>query len=94
MSDKTGLPELGKFLASIGCEIISTGGTAKVLMKVTGVIAPDVSAASSLPDNVQQGLAQSMGNDMLTQAIVQMQEEFGVAYDAAVAELAISQSRY
>jgi len=70
------------------------GGTAKVLMKVTGVIAPDISAASSLPDNVQQGLSQNMGNDMLTQAIVQMQEEFGVAYDASVAELAISQSRY
>ena len=70
------------------------GGTAKVLLKVTGVIAPDVSTASSLPDDVQQVLARRMGDDMLTQAIVQMQEEFGVAYDASVAELAISQSRY
>ena len=70
------------------------GGTAKVLMRVTGVNAPDAASISSLPDSVQQGLAQRMGDDMLTQAIVQMQEEFGVAYDPAVAELAISQSRY
>ncbi len=70
------------------------GGTAKVLMKVTGVVTPDSSGTASLPENVEQTLSRRMGDDMLTQAIVQMQEEFGVAYDPAVAELAISHSRY
>ncbi|MBU0667543.1 hypothetical protein KJ951_04170, partial [Patescibacteria group bacterium] len=31
VSDKTGLAELGKALAALGVEILSTGGTAKAL---------------------------------------------------------------
>ncbi|MGH7004940.1 MAG: bifunctional phosphoribosylaminoimidazolecarboxamide formyltransferase/IMP cyclohydrolase, partial [Alphaproteobacteria bacterium] len=31
VSDKTGLAELGKFLAARGIEILSTGGSAKAL---------------------------------------------------------------
>ena len=67
-------------------------GSAKILMQVTGISTPDASSASSLPDTTRQVISRSMGNDMLTQAIVQMQDEFGVSYDQAVAELAISQS--
>ncbi|MEM9104691.1 MAG: SurA N-terminal domain-containing protein, partial [Pseudomonadota bacterium] len=46
------------------------GGTAKVLMKVTGVVTPDASATSSLPEDAQQIISRRMGDDMLTQAIV------------------------
>ncbi|MEM6461618.1 MAG: SurA N-terminal domain-containing protein [Pseudomonadota bacterium] len=70
------------------------GGSAKILMQVSGVTTPDASGASALPETARQQLAQRMGDDMLTQAISQMQDQFGVSYDPAVADLAISQSRY
>ncbi|MCP4318048.1 MAG: peptidylprolyl isomerase [Hyphomicrobiales bacterium] len=69
------------------------GGSAKILMQVTGITTPDASSVSSLPEATQQALSRRMGDDMLTQAIVQMQGEFGVSYDPAVVEQAISRSR-
>lgn len=35
VSDKTGLAELGRFLAARGIEVLSTGGSAKVLAEAS-----------------------------------------------------------
>ncbi len=49
VSDKTGLADLGKFLASAGVEIISTGGTAKRL-RDAGLGVKDVSEHTGFPE--------------------------------------------
>ena len=49
MSDKRGLPELGKYLASIGCEILSTGGTARKLREA-GLKVVDVADFTGAPE--------------------------------------------
>ena len=49
VSDKTGLVELGKFLAGSGIEILSTGGSAKAL-HAAGVPVTEVSAFTGFPE--------------------------------------------
>jgi len=49
VSDKTGLRELGSFLAAQGVEILSTGGTAKAL-RDAGVDVKDVSDETGFPE--------------------------------------------
>jgi phosphoribosylaminoimidazolecarboxamide formyltransferase/IMP cyclohydrolase len=49
VSDKTGLIEFGRFLASRGVEILSTGGTAKAL-RDAGVPVKDVSDHTGFPE--------------------------------------------
>lgn len=49
VSDKTGLPEFGRWLAAHGAEILSTGGTAKAL-RGAGVPVKDVSAHTGFPE--------------------------------------------
>jgi len=49
VSDKRGLPELGKYLASIGCEILSTGGTARKLREA-GLKVVDVADFTGAPE--------------------------------------------
>ena len=66
------------------------GGSAKILMKITSVTAPDAASTDALPPGTEQAVSRRMGDDMLTQAIAMMQSEFGVSYDPAAAELAIS----
>ncbi len=47
VSDKTGLAEFGKALAEMGVEILSTGGTSKLLKK-NGVAVKDVNMVIEL----------------------------------------------
>ncbi|RKY47759.1 MAG: bifunctional phosphoribosylaminoimidazolecarboxamide formyltransferase/IMP cyclohydrolase PurH, partial [Candidatus Neomarinimicrobiota bacterium] len=49
VSDKTGLAELGKYLQEAGCEIISTGGTRRVL-KEAGVSVTDIQSVTGNPE--------------------------------------------
>ena len=49
VSDKTGIVDLGRALASHGVEILSTGGTAKALVDA-GIAVTDVSAVTGLPE--------------------------------------------
>ena len=49
VSDKTGIVELANFLISIDCEIISTGGTGKIL-KENGVEIIDISKITNNPE--------------------------------------------
>ncbi|GBR74318.1 bifunctional phosphoribosylaminoimidazolecarboxamide formyltransferase/IMP cyclohydrolase [Candidatus Termititenax aidoneus] len=49
VSDKTGVVEFCQGLAELGCEIISTGGTAKVL-KENGVKTLDISEVTGFPE--------------------------------------------
>ncbi|MDR1114304.1 MAG: bifunctional phosphoribosylaminoimidazolecarboxamide formyltransferase/IMP cyclohydrolase [Candidatus Margulisbacteria bacterium] len=49
VSDKTGIVEFCQGLAGLGCEIISTGGTAKVL-KENGVKTLDISEVTGFPE--------------------------------------------
>ncbi|WP_266170408.1 bifunctional phosphoribosylaminoimidazolecarboxamide formyltransferase/IMP cyclohydrolase [Dyella subtropica] len=49
VSDKTGLIELGKRLASAGVELLSTGGSAKALREA-GIPVKDVSEITSFPE--------------------------------------------
>jgi phosphoribosylaminoimidazolecarboxamide formyltransferase/IMP cyclohydrolase len=49
VSDKTGLIDLGKFLASLGIEVLSTGGSAKAL-KDAGVPVVEVSQFTGFPE--------------------------------------------
>ena len=47
--DKTGIVELARSLAALGIEIVSTGGTAK-LIRESGVRVIDVSEATGFPE--------------------------------------------
>ena len=49
VSDKTGLAEFARALAYRGVEIVSTGGTAK-LLKEAGIEVTDVAAVTGLPE--------------------------------------------
>ncbi|MDP8267604.1 MAG: bifunctional phosphoribosylaminoimidazolecarboxamide formyltransferase/IMP cyclohydrolase [Candidatus Tenebribacter davisii] len=49
VSDKTGIVELAKTLKEIGCEIISTGGTKKVLEE-TGIEVTEISKVTGNPE--------------------------------------------
>jgi len=49
VSDKTGLPELGRALAEKGVELVSTGGTAKAL-RDAGLTVRDVSDLTGFPE--------------------------------------------
>lgn len=49
VSDKTGLIELGRGLAAIGVEVLSTGGTAKAL-RDNGISVTDVSTYTGFPE--------------------------------------------
>ena len=49
VSDKTGLVEFGKFLASSGVEILSTGGTRKALVDA-GIPATEVAEVTGFPE--------------------------------------------
>ncbi len=49
VSDKTGLEDLGRYLAGLGVEILSTGGTAKAL-RDAGITVKDVSEATGFPE--------------------------------------------
>lgn len=49
VSDKTGLIELGKQLASIGFTLVASGGTAKSLRDV-GLMVKEVSEVSGAPE--------------------------------------------
>jgi phosphoribosylaminoimidazolecarboxamide formyltransferase/IMP cyclohydrolase len=49
VTDKTGLPEFAKGLAALGIELISTGGTAKVLREA-GLTVKDISEHTGFPE--------------------------------------------
>ncbi|HEY4220075.1 MAG TPA: bifunctional phosphoribosylaminoimidazolecarboxamide formyltransferase/IMP cyclohydrolase, partial [Myxococcota bacterium] len=49
VSDKSGLPELGRALAARGVEVLSTGGTAKAL-RDAGVNVVDVADYTGSPE--------------------------------------------
>lgn len=49
VSDKTGVVELGRALHELGCELVSTGGTARVLREA-GLPVTDVGAVSGNPE--------------------------------------------
>ena len=49
VSDKTGVVALGKFLASQGIELLSTGGTAKALRQA-GLTVKDVAEVTKSPE--------------------------------------------
>src|SRR5689334_24316513 len=49
VSDKTGLADLGKALAERGVELVSTGGTAK-LLREAGLTVRDVSDLTGFPE--------------------------------------------
>ena len=49
VSDKTGLVELASALAAVGCELVSTGGTAQAL-RDAGLTVRDVSELSGVPE--------------------------------------------
>ena len=49
VSDKAGLPDLGRRLAALGVELLSTGGTARALREA-GVPVTDVSAVTGFPE--------------------------------------------
>ena len=49
VSDKTGLEELGRFLADKGVEILSTGGSAKALAKA-GIAVKEVASHTGFPE--------------------------------------------
>lgn len=49
VTDKSGLPEFGKFLAERGVELLSTGGTAK-LLRDSGVPVVEVSDYTGFPE--------------------------------------------
>ena len=49
VSDKTGIVDLGQALHALGCEIVSTGGTAAVLLEA-GLPVTDISAVSGNPE--------------------------------------------
>ena len=49
VSDKTGVVDFAIGLAELGCEIVSTGGTAKVL-RGEGISVTDVSAVTGFPE--------------------------------------------
>ncbi len=49
VTDKTGLPEFGRFLQSRGVHILSTGGTAK-LLRQNGIDITDVSDYTGFPE--------------------------------------------
>ena len=49
VSDKTGLPELGRTLVDIGFELVSTGGTAAAL-RAAGLPVTDVAAVTGFPE--------------------------------------------
>lgn len=49
VSDKTGLEELGRFLAAKGVEILSTGGSASAL-KAAGITVKDVASYTGFPE--------------------------------------------
>lgn len=49
VSDKTGLAEFGSFLHETGCEIISTGGTRKVLEE-KGILVTDIQKVTGNPE--------------------------------------------
>ncbi len=49
VSDKTGLVDLGKKLDALGVEILSTGGSAK-MMREAGIAVKDVSAHTGFPE--------------------------------------------
>jgi phosphoribosylaminoimidazolecarboxamide formyltransferase/IMP cyclohydrolase len=48
LSDKTGIVELAKELMNFGVEIISTGGTAK-LLRENNIVVTEVSACTGFP---------------------------------------------
>lgn len=64
------------------------GGQSKILMQINEVTAPDMSG--DLTQTVAASVSQSMGNDLLNQAVGLMQAEFGLSYNPTAAELAIS----
>ena len=49
VTDKTGLVEFAKVLASFGVELISTGGTAKAL-RAAGLSVKDISELTGFPE--------------------------------------------
>ena len=49
VSDKTGLEDLGRYLAGLGVEILSTGGTAKAL-RDAGITVKDVAEETGFPE--------------------------------------------
>ena len=61
VSDKTGVVELGRGLADLGVEIVSTGGTARKL-KAAGVpVTPIEDVTGTLSDLIRQGKIKSFG---------------------------------
>src|SRR6267142_5793195 len=49
VTDKTGLVEFAKHLAAMGVELVSTGGTAK-LLRESGIVVKDVSELTGFPE--------------------------------------------
>ena len=54
VSDKTGIIDLAKRLSDLGIEIISTGGTAKVLVEA-GIPVTGVSSITGFPNALTEG---------------------------------------
>jgi phosphoribosylaminoimidazolecarboxamide formyltransferase/IMP cyclohydrolase len=49
VTDKTGLPEFARALAAMGVELVSTGGTAK-LLRDSGIVVKDISELTGFPE--------------------------------------------
>ena len=64
------------------------GNQSKILLKVSEVNTP--SAPSSQPESLAAAVSSRMGDDLLNQMVGLMQNEFGVSYNPAAAELALS----
>jgi len=67
------------------------GKSAKILLKVTNVTTPGADL-SDLPPQVKSSISNAMANDVLGQAVRQMQTEFGVSVNTRLVEMAVSQS--
>ena len=64
------------------------GNQSKILLQVNEVNTPN--ALSSQPDSLATAVSRRMGDDLLNQMVGLMQTEFGVSYNPAAAELALS----
>ena len=64
------------------------GNQSKILLKVKQVTTPDTTASQA--QGLTTAVSRRMGDDLLNQMVGLMQTEFGVSYNAAAAELALS----
>jgi hypothetical protein len=62
VSDKSGIVELARALAALGVELVSTGGTAKLLRK-EGIAATEVSSYTGFPGDARRARQDAASED-------------------------------